>query len=147
MKTEITLSVVGILLAVFMTVNADANTEIAKKIKKAFVGVVVACNDKITPENFMKLIQNPAAMSSNSELNCFKACAATHVELMKDGKLQIEVFEERVNSFLGDDKKNMAKIIINVTKPCVKEANQSGNECDVAGKFQECMKKFHVPYL
>ncbi|CAD6222293.1 GSCOCT00000900001.3-RA-CDS [Cotesia congregata] len=146
MKT-ITLSVVVILLAVFMTVNADDNAEMAAKLKKIFEGVVAACKDKITPENFIKMIQNPAAMSSNSELNCFKACAATHLELMKDGKLQVEKFEEHINSFLGDDKKETAKSMIDATKSCVEEANQNENECDVAGKFEECMKKFNMPQL
>lgn len=40
---------------------------------------------------------------------------------MKDGKLQMEKFEENVNSFLGDDKKEMAKTIIDATKSCVEE--------------------------
>nr|ABM05971.2 odorant-binding protein 4 [Microplitis mediator] len=135
-----TLTAAGILFTVLITVNnASSNSNMEELVKKSMEETFKACKDKLTPENFALLNKDPHA--DNQEIKCFKACGMNHAGIMADGKIQIEKMEEKLNSLLGEDKKDFSKIIIGRAKPCVEEANKGENECDVAAGFEACVQK------
>ncbi|KAH0554053.1 uncharacterized protein LOC123263197 [Cotesia glomerata] len=120
-------SIVGILLAVMAKTHSDP--KMTREIRDTFKGIIKSCSDRITHESFVKMIVDDDVHGMNIEVKCFAACALFHVGIMKNGKMHVEQIEEKLNSMIA------------TTKSCAEEANESANECDVAGKFGECMKK------